>query len=166
MTKRRPAIGVIGGAEASDESLAIAYEVGSYIARNDAILVCGGLSGVMEAASRGAAENDGIVVGIIPGVDKSGANPFVHIVVPSGMGQARNALVVNSSDVLIAFPGKFGTLTEIAFALDSGKTVIYLPGAWNLQKMGPVDASKYKEAFDAHGAVGLALDALRKSSKE
>jgi uncharacterized protein (TIGR00725 family) len=162
MQKRKPTIGVIGGAEASEETLKVAYEVGSYIAGNDAILVCGGLGGVMEAASRGAAENDGIVVGIIPGMEKSASNPHVHIVVPSGMGQARNALVVNSSDVLIAFPGKFGTLSEIGLALNSGKTVVYLPGAWNLQKMGPVDASTYKEAFDAHSAVGLALDALRR----
>jgi hypothetical protein len=162
MTKRKPTIGVIGGAEASEETCAIAYEVGKYIAGNNAVLVCGGLFGVMEAASRGAAENNGIVLGIIPGTDKSAANPSVHIVVPTGMGSARNALVVNSSDVLIAFPGKFGTLSEIGLALSAGKTVVYLPGAWNLQKIEPVDASLYKEAFDAHGAVGLALDALRK----
>ena len=162
MTKRKPAIGVIGGAEASEETLAIAYDVGKYIAANDAVLVCGGLLGVMEAASRGAAENDGIVVGIIPGTEKTAANSSVHIVVPTGMGNARNALVVNASDVLIAFPGKFGTLSEIGLALASGKTVVYLPGAWNLQKIEPIDASLYKEAFDAYGAVGLALDALRR----
>jgi uncharacterized protein (TIGR00725 family) len=161
MPKRKPAIGVIGGAEADEETLRIAFEVGAYIAGNDAVLVCGGLGGVMEAASRGAAENGGLVVGIIPGADRSAANPHVNVVVPTGMGYARNALVVNSSDVLIAFPGKFGTLSEIGLALSAGKTVVYLPGAWNLQKIGPVDASLYKEAFDAHGAVGLALDALR-----
>jgi uncharacterized protein (TIGR00725 family) len=162
MTKQKPAIGVIGGAEASAETLAIAYDVGKYIAGNDAVLVCGGLGGIMEAASRGAAENGGIVLGIIPGLDKAAANASVHIVVPTGMGYARNALVVNSSDVLIAFPGKFGTLSEIGLALASGKTVVYLPGSWNLQKIEPIDVSLYKEAFDAHSAVGLALDALRK----
>jgi uncharacterized protein (TIGR00725 family) len=162
MTKRKPAIGVIGGAEASEETLRLAYDVGKFIAGNNAVLVCGGLGGVMEAASRGAAENDGLVVGIIPGTDKSAANPWVHVVVPTGMGHARNALVVNSADVLIAFPGMFGTLSEIGLALAAGKTVVYLPGTWNLQKAGPVDASLYKEAFDAHSAVGLALDALRK----
>jgi hypothetical protein len=162
MTNANPAIGVIGGAEASDETLAVAYETGKFIANNNAVLVCGGLGGVMEAASRGAHENGGIVVGILPGTDRSAANPFVRIVIPSGMGYARNTLVVNASDVLIAFPGKFGTLSEIGFALNAGKPVIYLPGAWNLQKIGPIDASLYKEAFDAHGAVGLALDSLRK----
>lgn len=162
MTTRRHSIGVIGGAEASDETLRAAFDVGKYIAANDAVLVCGGLGGVMEAASRGAAENGGIVVGIIPGADKSAANDSVQIVIPTGMGHARNALVVNSSDALIAFPGKFGTLSEIGLALASQKTVVYLPGAWNLRKIEPIDVSLYKEAFDAYSAVGLALDALRK----
>jgi uncharacterized protein (TIGR00725 family) len=162
MTKRKPSIGVIGGSDATEETIAIAYEVGKFVAGNNALLVCGGLGGVMEAASRGAAENGGVVVGIIPGTDAQAANPWVHVVVPTGMGFARNALVVNSSDVLIAFPGKFGTLSEIGLALSAGKTVVYLPGAWNLQKIEPVDAAIYKEAFDAYGAVGLALDALRK----
>jgi hypothetical protein len=162
MTKRKPSIGVIGGGEASEETLKIAYDVGKYIAGNGAVLVSGGLGGVMEAASRGAAENGGVVVGIIPGLDMTAANDSVSIVIPSGMGHARNALVVNSSDALIAFPGKFGTLSEIGLALASGKTVVYLPGAWNLRKIEPLDASLYKEAFDAFSAVGLALDALRK----
>jgi uncharacterized protein (TIGR00725 family) len=162
MAKTNPAIGVIGGAEASEETCKVAYEVGKYIANNNAILVCGGLGGVMEAASKGAYENDGIVVGIIPGTDKNAANPYIQIVIPTGMGYARNALVVNTADVLIAFPGKFGTLSEIGLALNLGKPVVYLPGSWNLQKIEPIDSSLYKEAFDAHGAVGLALDALRK----
>jgi uncharacterized protein (TIGR00725 family) len=162
MAKINPVIGVIGGAEASEETIKIAYEVGKFIANNNAILVCGGMGGVMEAASKGAYENDGVVVGIIPGADKTAANPYVQIVIPTGMGYARNALVVNTADVLIAFPGKFGTLSEIGLALNLKKPVIYLPGAWNLQKIEPIDASLYKEAFDAYGAVGLALDALRK----
>ena len=161
MAKTKPVIGVIGGAEATEETLKIAYETGAFIANNNAILVCGGLSGVMEAASRGAHDNGGIVVGIIPGAEKSAANPWVSIVIPTAMGFARNALVVNTADVLIAFPGKFGTLSEIGLALNQKKPVIYLPGAWDLQKIEAVDASLYKEAFDAHGAVGLALDALR-----
>ena len=162
MLKRKPCIGVIGGATASEETCRIAYEVGKHIANNDAVLVCGGLGGVMEAASRGAWENGGIVVGIIPGADASKANPFVHIVVPTAMGTARNALIVNTADVLIAFPGSYGTLSEISLALNQAKPVVYLPGAWNLRKIEAVDGELYKEAFDAHGAVGLALDALRK----
>ena len=91
MTKRKPSIGVIGGGEASEETLKIAYDVGKYIAGNGAVLVSGGLGGVMEAASRGAAENGGVVVGIIPGLDMTAANDSVSIVIPSGMGHARNA---------------------------------------------------------------------------
>jgi uncharacterized protein (TIGR00725 family) len=157
MSKTNPAIGVIGGAEASEATLTMAYETGKYIANNNAVLVCGGLGGVMEAASRGAFENNGTVVGIIPGTDKSAANPYVRIVIPTGMGVARNALVVNASDVLIAFPGKFGTLSEIGLALNLGKPVVYMPGSWDVAKLGKVDRNLYKEAFDAQHALGLAL---------
>jgi uncharacterized protein (TIGR00725 family) len=162
MTKRKPVIGVIGGADASEDTLQLAAEVGRFIAQNNAVLVCGGLGGVMEAASRGAAENGGTVVGIIPQTQSAAANPYVTVVIPTGMGIARNALVVNTADVLIAFPGRFGTLSEIALALASGKTVVHLPATWDLQKIEPVDSSLYKEAFDARSAIGLALDALRK----
>jgi len=161
MTKKNISIGVIGGTEASAETMQIAYDVGKYIAGNNAILICGGLGGVMEAASKGAYENDGLVVGILPLSDKSSANQYVHVSIPTGLGIARNAIVVNASDVLIAFSGKFGTLSEIAIALNSGKPVVYLPGAWDLRKLEPIDSSLYKEAFDAHSAVGFALDAMR-----
>ena len=76
------------------------------------------------------------------------------------MGVGRNILVVRSSDVLIAFPGSYGTLSEIALALNTGKSVIYMPGTWNLSKIGQVDSSLFKEAFDAPSAVGLALNAV------
>jgi uncharacterized protein (TIGR00725 family) len=163
MVKRKPAIGVIGGSEATQETLQIAYETGKYIANNNAILICGGLGGVMEASSKGAYEHGGTVVGIIPDSTKEQANPYVTIVIPTGMGICRNTLVVLSSDVIIAFPGKFGTLSEIGIALNLKKTIVYLPGTWDLKKIEPIDVSLYKEAFDAHSAVGLALDALRKN---
>ena len=134
--------------------------MGKHIALNDASLGCGGLGGTMEAASQGASENGGVVVGLLPGEDKGSANPFTHIALPTGMGVGRNILVVRSSDVLIAFPGSYGTLSEIALALNTGKTVIYMPGAWNLSKIGQVDSSLFKEAFDAPSAVGLALNAV------
>jgi uncharacterized protein (TIGR00725 family) len=162
MQPTKTVIGVIGGAEASEETKQLAYEVGTFIARSNAVLVTGGLSGVMEAASKGAFENDGLVVSIIPGTDKTAANPYSHVVIPSGLGISRNALVVNTADVIIAFPGSFGTLSEIGLALASNKPVVYMPGAWNLQKLAPINSSLYKEAFDAHSAVGFALDALRK----
>ncbi len=76
------------------------------------------------------------------------------------MGVGRNILVVRSSDVLIAFPGSYGTLSEIALALNLGKTVIYMPGTWNISRIGQVNTSHFKEAFDASQAVGLALNAV------
>jgi uncharacterized protein (TIGR00725 family) len=160
MNKPKVTIGVIGGNTITEEDSVLAYDVGKHIAQNDAILVCGGLGGTMEAVSRGAAENGGLVIGILPGEDKSSANSFVHIALPSGMGISRNILVVRFSDVLIAFPGSYGTLSEISFALALQKTVIYMPGAWNLTKIGQMDTSLFKEAFEAHQAVGLALNVV------
>ncbi len=160
MGKPKIAIGVIGGSTVDDSNSELAYEVGRHIAQNNAMLVCGGLGGTMEAASRGAAENGGLVVGILPDDTKNSANPFVHIALPTGMGIGRNILIVRSSDVLIAFPGSYGTLSEIALALNLGKTVIYMPGTWNLSKIGQVSSSLFKEAFDAPQAVGLALNAV------
>lgn len=160
MNKRKVTIGVIGGSSINEKNRELAYDVGKHISLNNAILVCGGLGGTMEAASQGAAENGGLVIGLLPGEEKASANPFIHIALPTGMGVGRNILVVRASDVLIAFPGSYGTLSEIALALNIGKTVIYMPGAWNLSKIGQVDSSLFKEAFNAPSAVGLALNAI------
>lgn len=160
MNKQKITIGVIGGNTITDEDAVLAYEIGKHIAQNGAALVCGGLGGTMEAASKGAAENGGLIIGILPGDSKSDSNPFVTIALPTGMGISRNTLVVRFSDVLIAFPGSYGTLSEISFALALQKTVIYMPGTWNLSKIGQVNSSLFKEAFEAHQAVGLALNAI------
>lgn len=152
-------IGVIGGNEADKSSYDSAYETGMHIARIGAIVICGGLGGIMEAVSKGARENGGMVVGILPGNDRKTANPYVTIALPTGLGIVRNTLVVNMSDVLIAFPGSYGTLSEIAFALANNKTVIYMPGVWDLKKIAPVDSSLFKEATDPRHAVGLAVSA-------
>ncbi len=160
MKSRKLTIGVIGGAEATADNSRLAYEVGKMIAGNGAILVCGGLSGIMEAASKGAYENDGFVVGFLPGEKKSDANPYVHVAIPTAMGIARNVLVVRASDALIAFPGSFGTLSEISLALNLKKTVVYMPGSWDLKKIAPVDSALFKEAFDAGQAIGLALSSI------
>jgi hypothetical protein len=160
MPQQSICIGVIGANEPDAPNYALAYELGTHIAGRGAVLVCGGLGGIMEAASKGVRENGGTVIGILPGTSKNDANPYVSIALPSGMGIARNTLVVSMSDVLIAFPGSYGTLSEIAFALASGKTVVYLPGAWDLRKIAPVDANLFKEAFDARHAIGVALGAV------
>lgn len=131
------AIGVIGEAVVSDPATAaLAEEVGRGLAAAGAVLVCGGLTGVMEAACRGAREAGGRTIGILPGTDRAEANPFVEVAVATGMGQARNAVIVLSADVLIAIGGGYGTLSEIGLALRHGKPVVGLQtweagrGAW------------------------------------
>lgn len=150
-------IGVIGGSDAAKTNYDLAYELGGHIAARGATLICGGLGGIMEAASKGAKEQNGTVIGILPGNDKKAANPYVTHALPTGLGITRNTLIAQMSDVLIAFAGSFGTLSEIAFALALGKVVIYLPGAWDLKKLAPVNSAQFKEAFDARHAIGLAL---------
>ena len=115
-----------------DEPTVAAAEVGRLIAERGAVLVCGGRGGAMEAACRGAKEVGGLTVGILPGPDRSEANPFVDVVLPTGLGEARNALVVGAADAVIAIGGGYGTLSEIALALKAGKRVIGL-GTWEIE---------------------------------
>lgn len=161
MSVRKPIIGVVGAGDASGELYETAYEIGKLIALRGATLVCGGLGGVMEAASRGASENNGLVIGILPGNEKNDANQYIDIIIPTGMGHGRNLLVVKTADVIIALPGAYGTLSEIALALNENKTIVYLPGSWDIKKAGVVDSARFKEAFTTAQAIGLALDALR-----
>jgi uncharacterized protein (TIGR00725 family) len=124
-------IAVIGGGDIPPETSQIAEEVGREIARRGAVLVCGGLGGVMEAACRGAVSEGGLTIGILPGDDRRAANPYVKIPIATGTGYARNAAVVKSSQAVIAVDGSYGTLSEIAFALQSGIPVIGL-GTWSI----------------------------------
>ncbi len=118
-------VSVVGGrSEVAPEFLALARELGGAIASKGAILVCGGLGGIMEAAARGAKERSGLTVGIIPEYDKETANPFIDIVIPSGLGHARNILVAASGDIIVAFPGSHGTRSEISIALKLSRPVL------------------------------------------
>ena len=126
-------IGVIGAGQCSSRTSLLAEEVGREIARAGAVLVCGGLGGVMEAAARGAQGEGGITVGILPGESFEDANPFIQIPVVTGLGHARNVLVVRSAQVLIAVKGGYGTLSEVALALKMGKPVIGLH-SWDVSK--------------------------------
>lgn len=119
-------VGVIGGSRANSSVKKVAREVGRRIAEKDYILVCGGLGGVMNSACRGASENGGFTVGILPGRSKKSANPFVDLPVVTGMSHARNAIIVRTADILIAIDGRYGTLSEIALAKACGKRVIGL----------------------------------------
>jgi uncharacterized protein (TIGR00725 family) len=125
-------VAVVGPGEATAEELTVAETVGRELARRDAVLVCGGLGGVMEAACRGASEAGGATVGILPGTQREAANPFVEIAIPTGLGEARNALLVRAADALVAVGGAYGTLSEIAFALKTGKPVVGL-GSWEIE---------------------------------
>jgi uncharacterized protein (TIGR00725 family) len=115
-----------------------AAEVGRLVAERGAVLVCGGLGGAMEAACRGAKEAGGMTVGILPGPDRAAANRYVDIALPTGLGEARNALVVRAADAVIAVGGGYGTLSEIAFALKAGKRVIGLD-TWEIEGVSPAD---------------------------
>lgn len=126
-------IGVIGARECSDSSLKLAYEVGQEIAKYGYGLVSGGMMGTMEAASRGCREAGGLTVGIVQGDNPSLANPYLDIIIPTGMGIMRNLLIVRSAVGLIAIDGKYGTLSEIAFALQIGKPIVGL-NTWDISE--------------------------------
>jgi len=121
-----PWIGVVGPGTATDEETAAAHEVGRRLAAAGAVLVCGGLGGVMEAACRGAAEGGGLTVGLLPGDDRDVANPWVSVALPTGLGEARNVLLVRAAQAVVAIGGGWGTLSEIALALRTGKAVVGL----------------------------------------
>ena len=105
--------------------------MGRELAERGAAIVCGGLGGVMEAACRGAKEAGGTTIGILPGADRSAANPFVDVAISTGLGEARNALVVRAADAVVAVGGGYGTLSEIALALKAGKRVVGI-GTWDI----------------------------------
>jgi uncharacterized protein (TIGR00725 family) len=150
-----PIVAVVGGGTCSREEATLAEEVGRYLAEAGAALICGGMGGVMAAACRGAKSAGGLTIGVLPGFSPGDANPFVDIPIVTGMSEARNVIIVRTASALIAVGGEFGTLSEIAFALKLGRTVIGL-GTWELSKAeGSVQA--IVRAHNAEEAVGLAL---------
>lgn len=122
-------IALCGPGEATPEEAAAAEQIGRLIAECGCILICGGLGGAMEAACRGAKESGGITIGVLPGYDAAAANRWVDVPICTGMGQARNVVVVATADAVIAAGGGFGTLSEIALALRLGRPVVLL-GGW------------------------------------
>jgi uncharacterized protein (TIGR00725 family) len=157
---KRLIIAVIGGGRCSIDEAWLAEAVGRELARRGAIIVCGGLGGVMEAVCRGAAIESGVTVGILPGDDPNSANPYVHIPIASGVGQARNIAIVKSAQAVIAIDGDYGTLMEIALALKSGVPVIGLK-TWSLSRGGQEDKS-IVQAEDAVDAVEKAISLAKK----
>ena len=161
---KRKLVAVIGGGQCSKKEAKLAEEVGRELARRGAILVCGGLGGVMEAACKGASSEGGVTIGILPGDDRQAANPHVQIPIVTGMGYARNVAVVKSAQAVIAVGGSYGTLSEISHALQSGIPVIGL-NTWSLSRNDEPDKSIIPAQSPAE-AVDKALDlATPKSEK-
>lgn len=150
-------IAVIGSSEAAPPDLWASEDVGRAVASAGAVLVCGGLGGVMEAACRGAKSAGGVTVGILPDLVRSDANQWVDVVIPTGIGEARNSLVVSSADAVIAIGGEYGTLSEIALALRYGKPVIGLD-TWRLTRPNGETDEGMKVISDPVGAVALAME--------
>jgi uncharacterized protein (TIGR00725 family) len=150
-------ISVIGGGQCGAADYATAMEVGRLIAEAGATLVCGGLSGIMEAAARGAREAGGSTIGILPGHDRSHANPYLDHVVTTGIGHARNLAVVSSGDAVIAIGGSYGTLSEIGLARRVGRPVIILSG-WRVQNDEGTEGILY--ASSPREAMALVRQAL------
>jgi uncharacterized protein (TIGR00725 family) len=140
-----PYVGVVGPAEASSQELALAEEVGAGLAELGAIVVTGGLGGVMEAACRGARSERGRTVGVLPGEDRDAANGWVEIALTTGLGELRNGLIVRACDALVAIGGGHGTLSEVALALKLGRPVVGL-GTWAVH--GVDEVSTPAEAVD------------------
>ncbi len=152
-------IGVIGGSEVSPPVTKLAEEVGREIARQRAVLVCGGLGGVMEAACKGASDEGGLTIGILPGDNRESANPYVKIPIVTGLGYARNVIVVRTAQAIIAIDGSYGTLAEIGHALQSGIPVIGLE-TWSLA-MGGKAEDKIIIAKNPQEAVNKAIALIK-----
>lgn len=154
--EREPIIAVIGAGQTDARVEEIAERVGAALARAGARLICGGLLGVMAAACRGAKRAGGFTIGVLPGYSTTDANPWVDVPIATGLGEARNLVIVRTADAVIAVGGRYGTLTEIAFALHHGKRVVGL-GSWRLaHDEGLPDPVLH--ASDPEEAVRLALE--------
>lgn len=146
-------VSVIGGNEPVPADLEVAEAVGRGLAERGWVLVCGGLGGVMEAGCRGSGAAGGTSIGLLPGRRRADANPFVTHALPTGLGEARNALVAWAADAVVAVGGELGTLSEIAFALKAGTPVVGI-GTWELARPG-VDLSHLRRAESAAEALAL-----------
>lgn len=156
MSRRTPAmIAVIGAGSCSEDIAALAERVGAELARRSAMLVCGGLGGVMEAACRGAQLAGGTTIGILPGASPTAANPYVTVPIATGLGEARNVIVVGSAQAVIAIAGEYGTLSEVGHALKMGKPVVGLQ-TWQLSRHGQIDWG-IRDVSSPEQAVELAL---------
>ena len=138
-------VGVVGAGTAGQDILGMAEEVGGLIAEHGFTLICGGMGGVMEASAKGAKDAGGTTIGILPQPDRHTANAYIDIPIATSFGEGRNIIIVRTADLLIAVGGEYGTLSEIAFALKMGKTVIGLH-TWDIP--GIIKAETPMEAME------------------
>lgn len=151
-------ISVIGDGSCDQTTARLAENVGRLIAEAGAVLVCGGLGGVMEAACRGARAAGGVTIGILPGLDRAEGNPYLDYTVATGIGHARNLAVAASGDAVIAVGGRFGTLSEIGLARKAGRPVVVL-GGWEIKRDGQTPGG-IMTAGTPEEAMRLALGAI------
>ncbi|MEV4679034.1 MULTISPECIES: TIGR00725 family protein [Actinomadura] len=146
-------VAVCGPGECTEREWDLAYETGRLLAVRGAVVVCGGLGGVMAAAAAGARAGGGITVGVLPAADRAAAGPDLTVAVPTGLGQARNNLVVNAADAVIAVGGSWGTLSEIALAMRAGRVPVVQLGGWRVHDEDGRPAGGIVHAADPAAAV-------------
>jgi uncharacterized protein (TIGR00725 family) len=134
-------VALVGPGDADAAELTVAERVGEGLARAGAVLVCGGLGGVMAAGCRGASRAGGMSVGLLPGLDRGAANPWLGVAIPTGLGELRNGLVVRAADAVIAVGGAYGTLSEVALALKAGVPVVGI-GTWEIDGIEAVASAE------------------------
>ncbi|MFB7665873.1 TIGR00725 family protein [Kitasatospora sp. NPDC056138] len=154
----RPYVAVVGPADATREESATARRVGALLAAHGAVVVCGGLGGVMEAACEGARHAGGTTVGLLPGADRDAGNAFLSVAVATALGELRNGLIVSTSDAVIAVGGSWGTLSEVALALRAGKPTVVVHG-WEV--LGPRAGDGPLRTPSPDLAVDVVLGAVR-----
>ncbi len=154
LAKPGPYVSVVGSGTASEELYEKARQIGRLAAERGATVVCGGRSGVMEAAARGSAEAGGTAIGILPEEDRGSANEYLTHSVATGTGHARNLAVVCSGDVVIAVGGEYGTLSEIGLALKVGRPVVALE-SWDLDEHVTAASSPQEAVAAAFDLLGL-----------
>ena len=155
----KPLIGIIGAGSCGQNIATIAYDTGALLAQRHYTIICGGLGGVMAAACEGAKQHQGQTIGILPGALATESNPWVDIAIPTGMGDARNLIIVRSAIALIAISGEYGTLSEIAFALKLQKPIV---GVQTWQPIRPMaHSSDFPLVETALEAVNWIQTALR-----
>jgi uncharacterized protein (TIGR00725 family) len=154
----RPVVAVVGGGGTlTEETESASCTLGRELARLGAVIVCGGLEGVMEAASRGAREAGGTVIGVLPGLDHADGNPHLTVSIATGMGFGRNTIIAVTCVAMVAVDGSYGTLSEVAQALNHGRHVVALR-TWDLPAAGKVDPELFHVVPTAEEAARLAFD--------